>query len=85
MDHYSGKVVKTKAIKEGDDLTHATAQDKAMAKAKRSLGAAVDKAAAGNIGYRAISAMPPLEQDKPVATIVLQNETGTKTVTEKLD
>jgi hypothetical protein len=56
-----------------------------MAKAKRSLRAATDKAVASNKGYRAVSAMPALENDKPIATIVLENASGTKTVTEKLD
>ena len=85
VDHKSGKISESKEIKEGEDLSHATAQDKAMAKAKRSLRAATDEAVASNKGYRAVSAMPALENDKPIATIVLENASGTKTVTEKLD
>ena len=56
-----------------------------MAKAKKTLSSAVSKAVAGNAGYRALSVVPSLEQDKPVATIVLQNASGTKTVSEKLN
>src|SRR5215813_8659513 len=85
VDHKSGKIAKTEEIKEGDDLTHAQAQDKAMAGAKTSLRSAVSKAVKSNKGYRAVSAVPSLDGGKPVATIVLQNAKGTKTVTEKLD
>jgi major membrane immunogen (membrane-anchored lipoprotein) len=85
VDYKSGKIAKSEEIKEGDDLTHAAAQDKAMAKAKKSLRAVADSAVAGNSGYRAVSVVPSLEQGKPAATIVLENATGTKTVTEKLD
>jgi len=85
VDHTSGKVVKTEAIKDGEDYKDATAQNKAMAKAKRSLRSAVAKAVAANPGYRAVSAMPSLEQGKPVATVILQKEADKKTVSEKLD
>lgn len=85
VDHTNGTIVKTEEIKEGDDYKDATAQNKAMAKAKRSLRAAVAKAVAAHPGYRAVSAMPSLEQGKPVATVVLQKEAEMKTVSEKLD
>jgi len=84
VDHKSGKVAKTEEIKEGEDLTHATEQAKAMAAAKKSLSSAVSKAVGANKGYRAVSAIPSLEDGKPVATVVLENAKGTKTVTEKL-
>ncbi len=85
VDHKNGKISKSEEIKEGNDLSDAATQGKALAKTKTSLRAAVDKAVAGNPGYRAVSVVPSLDQGKPVATIVLQNATGTKTVTEKLD
>lgn len=85
VDHASGKVSKSEQIKEGEDLTAAKAQSEAMAKAKKSLSSAVQKAAAANAGYRAVSVVPALEQGKPVATIVLENATGTKAVSERLD
>lgn len=84
VDHMTGKVAKSEEIKEGEDLDHAIAQSKAMAKATTSLSAAVTKAVKANNGYRAISVVPSLEQDKPIATIVLENSTGTKTVSENL-
>jgi len=85
VDYKSGKISKSEEIKEGEDLSHAVSQEKALAKAKKSLRAAADKAAASNTGYRAVSVTPSLEQDKPLATIVLENAAGTKTVSEKLD
>jgi hypothetical protein len=85
VDYKSGKISKSEEIKEGDDLSYSVTQNKAMATAKKSLRAAADKAVAGNTGYRAVSVVPSLEQGKPIATVVLENATGTKTVTEKLD
>jgi len=85
LDHTSGKVSKTEEIKEGEDLSAAKAQSEAMAKAKKSLSSAVGKAVAANAGYRAVSVVPTLEKGKPVATIVLENAPGTKTVSESLD
>ena len=85
VDYTSGKVSKRDQIKAGEDYSDSVAQSKAMAKAKKSLRAAVAKAVAGNPGYRAVSVVPSLEQGKPVATVVLENATGTKTVSEKLD
>jgi len=85
VDHTSAKVSKTEEIKEGEDLTAAKAQSEAMAKAKKSLSSAAQKAVAANAGYRAVSVVPTLEQGKSVATVVLENATGTKTVSESLD
>ncbi len=85
VDHTSGKLSKTEEIKEGEDLSAAKAQSEAMAKAKKSLSSAVGKAVAANAGYRAVSVVPTLEQGKPVARVVLENATGTKTVSESLD
>jgi hypothetical protein len=85
VDYTSGKVSKSDEVREGEDFSYSVAQNKAMAKAKKSLRAAVAKAVAGNPGYRAVSVVPSLEQGKPAATVVLENATGTKTVSEKLD
>jgi hypothetical protein len=85
VDQTSGKISKTEEIKEGEDLSAAKAQNEAMAKAKKSLRSAVEKAISGNAGYRAISVVPSLEGGRPVAKAVLENATGTKTVSEGLD
>lgn len=85
VDYTTGKVSKIEEIKEGEDLSYSIAQNKAMAKAKKSLRDSVAKAVAGNPGYRAVSVVPSLEQGMPMAIVVLENATGTKTVSEKLD
>ena len=85
VDHIGGKISKSEEIKEGDDYKDATEQVQAMAKAKKSLRTAVAKAVAANSGYRAVSAIPSLKDGKPVATVVLQNASGTKSTVEKLD
>jgi hypothetical protein len=85
VDHASGKVSKTEEIKEGDDLSAAKTQGEAMAKARKSLRAAVDKALSANAGYRAVSVVPELKGGGAAATVVLENATGTKNVSESLD
>lgn len=85
VDHKRGKISKSEEIKEGDNLSHSVTQNKAMATANKSLRAATDKAVADNTGYLAVSVVPSLAQGKPIATIILENAIGTKTVSEKLD
>jgi hypothetical protein len=85
VDHTSGKVSKTEEIKEGEDLSAAKSQNEAMSKARKSVRSAAEKAVSDNAGYRAVSVVPALEQGKPVAKVVLENATGTKTVSENLD
>jgi len=84
VDPHSGKVVKTEAITEGEDLTAAKAQSGAMAKATKSLTQAIAAAIAEHDGYRAISAMPMLKNGDAVAEIELLKGTDWKTETEKL-
>ncbi len=85
VDHKTGKVAKTEAITQGDDLTHAKAQAEAMQRAKRSLGAAASEAAKENKGFRVVSIMPALKDGHPVADVTLVKGTAWKTVSEKLD
>ena len=85
VDHKTGKVAKTEAITQGDDFTHAKAQSEAMAKAKRSLGAAASEAVKENKGFRVVSIMPSLKDGHPVADLTLVKGTEWKTVSEKLD
>jgi hypothetical protein len=56
-----------------------------MAKAKVSLKKAVEAATKANSGYRAVSATPTLDAEKPVANITLMKGEDVKNVTEKLD
>ena len=85
VNHQTGKIAKAEEIKEGDDLTAAKSQHEAMAKAKRSLAAAVGRALRANKGYRAVSVAPTMESGKAVATITLVRGASSKTVTEALD
>lgn len=85
VDHKTGKTAKTEAITGGDDLAAAKAQSSAMAKAKSSLGGAIEKVVKANNGFRAVSAMPSIKDGHPVAEITLLKGEVFKTVVEKLD
>jgi len=85
VDHKTGKVAKTEAITEGEDLAHAKEQSEAMTKAKRSLDAAASEAVKENKGYRAVAVTPTLKDGHPVADVTLVKGTDWKTVAEKLD
>ena len=56
-----------------------------MAKAKRSLAAAVSEAVKTNKGYRAVSVFPALKDGHAVAEVTLVKGAEWKAVTEKLD
>ena len=85
VDHKSGKVVKTEAITEGDDLKAAKDQSAAMTKATVSLRAAVGQAVGANKGFRAVSAFAAMDDGHPVAKIVLRKGSEARTVAQKLD
>jgi hypothetical protein len=85
VDHKTGKVAKTEEITGGDDLAAAKAQREAMAKAKRSLGAAIGQAVKDNAGYRAVSVTPTVKDGHPVADVTLVKGADWKSVPEKLD
>lgn len=85
VGHKTGKVANVEPITGGEDLTAAKAESEAMAKAKRSLRAAVAAAAKANKGYRAVSVTPALTDGHPVAEVTLVKDREFKTVWEKLD
>jgi hypothetical protein len=85
VDHTTGKIAKAEPLSKDEDLTAARAQSEAMAKAKRSLEAAAAAAVKENAGSRAVSVMPVLKADHPVAEVTLLKGTQWKTVTQKLD
>jgi hypothetical protein len=85
VDHRTGKVAKAVPITSGEDLAAAKDQKEAMAKAKRSLQAATADATKENPGYRAVSAIPRLEEGHPVAVVTLFQGDDWKTVSERLD
>jgi hypothetical protein len=85
VDHKTGKVAKAEPITKDDDLKAAKAQSEAMAKAKRSLDAAAIEAVKANKDFRAVSVMPAMKDEHPVAEVMLLKGTEWKTVAEKLD
>lgn len=85
VDHKTGKISKVETITGGDDLAAAKTQSEAMAKAKRSLHAAVATAMKANKGYHAVSITPTVKDGHPTAEITLVKGDEWKTVSEKLD
>jgi len=85
VDYPTGKVAKAEPITEGEDLAAAKAQVTAMAKAKKPLTAAVEKAEHDFAGYRAISVTPKLQNGHSVAVVALLKGMEFKSVPEALD
>ena len=84
-DPKTGAIVKSEKITDSDELSDATDQRAAMAKAKTSLLAAADAAVKENSGFRAVSVFPDLRDGHAVAEVTLLQGTTAKKVTEKLD
>jgi len=84
VDHNTGKVVKAEPIAEGEDYAAAQSQSAAMAKAKVSLRAAVEKALRRNAGSRAVSVTPLLKDGRAVADVALAKGEELKTVSVPL-
>ena len=85
VDPKTGRVAKVEAIEGGEDLTAAKTQADAMAKAKTSLGGAVDAAVKKNPGFRPVSVIPGLKDGHPVADVTLIKGDELKTVSERLE
>jgi hypothetical protein len=85
VDHRSGVIKKAEKITDAGDLKEAQAQSQAIAKSKRTLVAAVDKATKANAGYHAVSVTPTLTGGRPVAEIQLIKGAKLKKAREKLD
>ena len=84
VDHNTGKVVKAEPIAAGEDYSAAQSQSAAMAKAKVSLRAAVEKALRDNAGYRTVSITPSLKDGRAVADVTLAKGEEIKTVSVPL-
>ncbi|HEY4406793.1 MAG TPA: hypothetical protein VGN55_19280 [Xanthobacteraceae bacterium] len=80
----NGKPGKPEALA-GEELAEGKAQAAAMAKAKITLKAAVDKALTQAEGYRAIGITPSLKDGHAVASVVLLKDTEFKTVELSLE
>ena len=85
IDHNTGKIAKTEAITEGDDLTDAKKQLAACATSKKSLQSAVDQAEQASAGYRAVSVSPKESGGRAVAVVTLLKGTSSKSVSEPLE
>ena len=85
IDHTTGRVAKSEPITGGDDLADAKKQMEAVAKAKKSLKAAVDQAEQASGGYRAISVTAKLSNGHAVAIVTLLKGTQAKSVSESLE
>jgi hypothetical protein len=84
-DPKTGAVVKAEKITDADELSDATDQKAAMAKAKVSLAAALDAAVKENAGAQPVAIFPDLRDGHPIAEVTLLQGTTPRTVTEKLD
>ncbi len=84
VDHNTGKVVKAEPIAAGEDYTAAQSQSAAMAKAKLSLRAAVEKALRDNAGFHAVSITQSLKDGRAVADVTLAKGEEIKTVSVPL-
>jgi len=78
-------VLKVETISDGGDLAAVQAQKAAMDRARRSLAEATADAVKANAGYRAVSAMPSLDNGHPVAEVTLVHGDDWKVVIERLD
>ena len=84
VDQDTGKVAKSEAITEGDDLAHAQKQMEVYSKSRTSLEAAVERAEMTYRGYRAVSVTPQLSKGTPVAVVSLVQGTQVRSVAEPL-
>ena len=85
VDYINGKILKTETIASGDDLIHAKEQSEAIAKAKVSLVVATQKAIQANKGFKAISVIPSVKNNQPIAEVTLLKGSESKTVSEELN
>jgi hypothetical protein len=76
---------KAEEIRDAMDLNAATEQKAAMTKAKVPLLAAAETAVKNNVGFRAVSIYPQLQNGHAVAEVTLLQGTVLKKVMEKLD
>jgi len=71
VDPRTGVMTNVEAIADGTELQLARGYRKAMLKATVPLRAAVQQAVRANPGFRAVSIVPALKDDQPVADVVL--------------
>ena len=84
IDPRSGSIKSAKPLSDPKEINEAQAQSAALSKAKLPLMAALGAAVEANSGYRAVSVIPILGDDEPVAAITLIKGGDIRQVTEKL-
>ncbi len=85
VDHKTGDIAKVEPIAGGEDLTHAKSQKAAIDRAKVKLVEATAKAKGQVPDVLAVSAVPALKSDRPVAEVVLLTGSRFSKVSEPLD
>ena len=85
VDYRVGTIAQVDVIKDSGDLAAAQSQKEIMARATRTLEAAITDVVRTNPGYRAVSAMPRLNEGGPLVEIILVNGTSWNTVFGSLD
>jgi uncharacterized membrane protein YkoI len=85
VNHVTGRVLRTEPITEGDDLSAAKEQSAAMANAKTSLQAAVDKTMAESANTRAVRVVPGMKDGHPIASIDVLTYNQVRTIQQPLD
>ena len=85
VDYSAGTITSVDVITDSGDLAAAQSQKEAMARATRTLEAATAEAVRRNPGYRAVSAMPSLNEGGPIVEVILVNGTSWRTVFGSLD
>jgi hypothetical protein len=85
VDYSVGTITKVDKITDSGDLAAAQSQKESMARATRTLEAAIAEAVRTNPGYRAVSALPSLNEGRPIAEVILVNGTNWRIVFGNLD
>jgi hypothetical protein len=85
VDHVTGKVLRTEPITAGDDLAAAKEQSEAMANAKTSLQAVVDKTIAQSANTRAVGVVPSMKDGHPIASIDVLTYNQVRAIQPPLD
>jgi len=85
INHATGKVLRAEPITEGEDLSAAKEQSAAMANAKISLQAAVDKTIAQSANTRAVSVVPSMKDGHPIASIDVLTYNQVRAIQQPLD
>jgi len=85
VDYSVGTITKVDKITDSGDLAAAQSQKESMARATRTLEAAIAEAVRTNPGYRAVSALPRLNEGRPIAEVILVNGSDWRIVFGNLD